>query len=98
MSFASAVMAAAAVAGVANSMYQGKRGKDRAEAAADEQRKSLAEQEALREQDENRKNQKHADVGSLLQQNTGGFGGANLTGGYGGTGLLGGAGGGLLGR
>lgn len=82
---------------MANSMYQGKRQKDRAQSAQAEQRQALAEQEALREQDENRKNQKTADVGALLQQNSGGFGGANLTGGFGGTGVLSGAGG-LLGR
>lgn len=56
----------------------------------------MAKAEAQQEQDFNRQNQRQADVGALLQQNTGGFGSANLTGGYAGQGLLGA--GGLLGR
>lgn len=92
------VMAGAAVAGVANSIYQGNRQERQQNAAARRQAQMLAEQESKRQQDENRANQKTADVGSLLQQNTGIGGGANLTGGFSGTGLLGGGGSNLLGR
>ena len=98
MSYAAAIYAAAAVAGTANSAYQGHESRKQARSAQAEQREALAQQEALRQLDENRRNQKSADVGALLQQNTGGFGGANLTGGFGGTGILSAAGGGLLGR
>lgn len=91
------VMAAAAVAGVANSVYQGKKQERQARAAAQRQSEALAKQESLRQQDENRANQKSADVGALLQQNTGMGGGANLTNGFSGTGLLGGGGNKLLG-
>lgn len=91
------VMAAAAVAGVANSVYQGNKQERQARAAAQRQSEALAKQESLRQQDQNRANQKSADVGALLQQNTGMGGGANLTNGFSGTGLLGGGGNTLLG-
>lgn len=96
MSFASAVMAATMVASAANQVYQGKRSNDRAEAASRRQAEAMAKAEAQQEQDFNRQNQKTADVGALLQQNTGGFGTANLSYGSAGQGVLGG--GGLLGR
>ena len=91
------VMAAAAVAGVATSIYQGNKQERQAKAAARRQSEMLAKQESMRQQDENRANQKSADVGALLQQNTGAGGGANLTNGYSGTGRLGGGGNKLLG-
>ena len=91
-----AVSAAAAVVGTANSMYQGKRQSDRAEASARRQQEAIDKAEAQQEQDFNRQNQRQADVGSLLRQNTGTSGGANLTSGNAGTGALGL--GGMLGR
>ena len=90
-------MAAVAAVGVANSVYQGNKQERQARAAAQRQSEALAKQESLRQQDENRANQKSADAGALLQQNTGAGGGANLTNGYSGTGLLGGGGNKLLG-
>lgn len=91
-----AIGAAIAAAATAANMYQGKRQNDRAEAAESRQREAMEKAEQQQEQDFNRANRKQADVGALLQQNTGGYGGANLTGGYAGTGTLGG--GGMLGR
>lgn len=92
------VMAFSAAAGLANSIYQGNKQERQQNAAAKRQSQLLAQQESQRQQDENRANQKTADVGALLQQNTGIGGGANLTGGFSGTGLLGGGGSNLLGR
>lgn len=83
-------------AATATNMYQAKRQNDRAEAADRRQAEAMEKAEQQQEQDFNRANRKQADVGALLQQNTGGFGGANLTGGFGGSGTLGG--GGMLGR
>lgn len=77
-------------------MYQGKRSRDQAEAANRRQQQALERAEQQQEQDFNRQNQRQADVGALLQQNTGGYGTANLTMGSAGMGTLGG--GGLLGR
>lgn len=90
------IVGAAIAASTAVNMYQGKRQNDRAQAAEDRQRAALEKAEQQQEQDFNRANRKQADVGALLQQNSGGYGGANLTGGYAGTGTLGG--GGMLGR
>lgn len=69
-----------------------------AQAANAAQAEAMANAERQQEQNYNRQNRNTADVGSLLNQNTGGFGGANLTGGAAGmgTGTLGG--GGMLGR
>lgn len=89
-------MTAVAAAATAANMYQGKRQNDRAQAAERRQQEALEKAEQQQEQDFNRANRKQADVGALLQQNTGGYGGANLTGGFAGTGTLGG--GGMLGR
>ena len=77
---------------------QGRRQARAAEAANQAQAEAMANAERQQEQNYNRQNRNQADVGSLLQQNTGGFGGANLTGGSAGvgTGTLGG--GGMLGR
>lgn len=90
------IVGAAIAASTAVNMYQGKRQSDRAEAAERRQQEAMEKAEQQQEQDFNRVNRKQADVGALLQQNTGGYGGANLTGGYAGTGTLGG--GGMLGR
>lgn len=77
---------------------QGRRQAKAADAANRAQAEAMANAERQQEQNYNRQNRNRADVGSLLQQNTGGFGGANLTGGSAGlgTGTLGG--GGMLGR
>lgn len=90
------IVGAAIAASTAANMYQGKRQSDRAEAAERRQQEAMEKAEQQQEQDFNRANRKQADVGALLQQNTGGYGGANLTGGFAGTGTLGG--GGMLGR
>lgn len=87
---------AAAAAGAANQAYQGKRQRDSASAAQQRQQEALDKAEAQQEQDFNRQNQRTADVGALLQQNTGVGGGANLTAGSAGQGVLGY--GGMLGR
>ena len=69
-----------------------------ADAANKQQAQAMANAERQQEQNYNRQNRNSADVSALLNQNTGGFGGANLTGGAAGmgTGTLGG--GGMLGR
>ena len=87
-------ISASAMAG----MYQDKRAADRTDAASRRQEEAMRKAEQQQEQDYNRANQRKADVSGLLRQNTGGFGGANLTAGSAGVtgGMLGG--GGMLGR
>ena len=88
----------AALVSTAVQYNQSRRQAKAADAANQAQAEAMANAERQQEQNYNRQNRNRADVGSLLQQNTGGFGGANLTGGSAGlgTGTLGG--GGMLGR
>ena len=69
-----------------------------AEAANQRQAEAMRQAELQEQQNFNRRNRNRADVGALLNQNTGGFGAANITGGGAGTGGATLGAGGLLGR
>ena len=69
-----------------------------AEAANQRQAEAMRQAELQEQQNFNRQNRNTADVGALLNQNTGGFGAANITGGGVGTGGATLGAGGLLGR
>ena len=69
-----------------------------AEAANQRQAEAMRQAELQEQQNFNRQNRNTADVGALLNQNTGGFGASNITGGGAGTGGATLGAGGLLGR
>lgn len=77
---------------------QQRRQAESAEAANQRQAEAMRQAELQDQQNFNRQNRNTADVGALLNQNTGGFGAANITGGGAGTGGATLGAGGLLGR
>lgn len=86
------------VASTGYQMNQQHRQARSAEAANQRQAEAMRQAELQDQQNFNRKNRNTADVGALLNQNTGGFGTANITGGGAGTGGATLGAGGLLGR
>lgn len=91
----------ALVISAASAAYQtaaSRRQSKAAEAANQRQAQAMRDAELQQEQDFNRQNRNTADTGALLAQNTGGYGGANITGGGAGMGGATLGSGGLLGR
>lgn len=86
------------VASAGYQMDQQRRQARSAEAANQRQAEAMRQAELQEQQNFNRKNRNTANVGALLNQNTGGFGTANITGGGAGTGGATLGAGGLLGR
>lgn len=91
----------ALVLGAASTGYQMNQQRQQAksaEAANQRQAEAMRQAELQEQQNFNRRNRNRADVGALLNQNTGGFGAANITGGGASTGGATLGAGGLLGR